>query len=59
MNASIVTVKYVGRGQKPENPIVRFDIDERLLDRVTDRNHNVPHHIHRIPLLANQGSNSG
>jgi hypothetical protein len=58
VNAPIVKVKYVGRGQKSENPMVRFDVDERLLNRVTDKNYNVPQHVHRIPLLADLGSNS-
>jgi hypothetical protein len=58
VNAPIVKVKYVGRSQKSENPMVRFDVDKRLFNRVTDRNHNVPQHVHRIPLLADLGSNS-
>jgi hypothetical protein len=46
-------VKYVAAGQESEDPVVRFDVDEYLLDRVTDRNQNVPQNVHRISSLAN------
>jgi hypothetical protein len=44
----VVKVKYVAAGQKSENPVVRLHIDQYLLDRVTDRNNNVPQGVHRI-----------
>jgi hypothetical protein len=53
VKASIVKVKYIAAGQEPENPMVSFDVDEHLLDRVTDKNQNVPQNIHRIPPQVN------
>jgi hypothetical protein len=29
--------------------VVTFHVDEHLLDRVTDRNNNVPQNVHCIP----------
>src|SRR5260370_40221471 len=49
VKASVVKVKYVPDNQKSENPVVSFHVDQYLLDRVTDRNNNVPQNVHRIP----------
>jgi hypothetical protein len=49
VQASVVKVKYVPACQKSENPVVSFHVDEHLLDRVTDRNNNVPQNVHGIP----------
>jgi hypothetical protein len=49
VKASVVKIKYIAAGQKSENPVVGFHVDEYLLDRVTDKNNNVPQHVHRIP----------
>jgi hypothetical protein len=53
VKASVVKVKYVAAGQKSENPVVSFDVDQHLLGRVTDSNQNVPQDVHRISPLAN------
>ena len=44
-------VKYVPDCEKSEYPVVSFHVNEYLLDRVTDRNNNVPQNVHRIPPL--------
>jgi len=49
VKASVVKVKYVPDCEKSENPVVSFHVNEYLLDRVTDRNNNVPQNVHRIP----------
>jgi hypothetical protein len=49
VNGPVVKVKYIPPGQKPENPVVSFHVDEYLLNRVSDGNYNVPHEFHRIP----------
>jgi hypothetical protein len=51
VKASIVKVEYVPACEKSENPVVGFYIDQYLLDRVTDRNSNIPQNVHRIPPL--------
>jgi hypothetical protein len=51
VKASIVKVEYVPACEKSENPVVGFHIDQYLLDRVTDRNSNIPQNVHRIPPL--------
>jgi hypothetical protein len=50
MDGPVVKVKYISARQKSENPVVRFHVDEDLLDRVTHGNNNVPQDVHRIPL---------
>jgi hypothetical protein len=49
VQASVVKVEYVPAGQKSENPVMRFHIEQHLLDRMTDSNYNVPQDVHRIP----------
>jgi hypothetical protein len=49
VNGPVVKVKYIPAGQKPENPVVSFHVDQYLLNRVSDGNNNVPHEFHRIP----------
>jgi hypothetical protein len=49
VNGPVVKVKYIPAGQKPENPVVGFHVDQYLLNRVSDGNNNVPHEFHRIP----------
>jgi hypothetical protein len=49
VKASVVKVKYVPDREKSENPVVSFHVDQYLLDRVTDKNNNVPQNVHRIP----------
>jgi len=49
VKASVVKVKYVPDCEKSENPVVSFHVNEYLLDRVSDRNNNVPQNVHRIP----------
>ena len=51
VKASVVKVEYVPACEKSENPVVGFHIDQYLLDRVTDRNSNIPQNVHRIPPL--------
>jgi len=51
VNASVVKIEYIGRGQKSENPVVGFHIGQHQLKRVTHINHNVPQNVHRITLL--------
>jgi hypothetical protein len=48
VKAAVVKIEYVAAGQKSENPVVSFHVNEHLLDRVTDRNNNVPKNVHRI-----------
>ena len=48
VEASVVKVKYVAGGQKSKNPVVSFHVDHKLLDRMTDKNNNVPQYVHRI-----------
>jgi hypothetical protein len=49
VQAPVVKIEYVPACQKSENPVVTFHVDEHLLDRVTDRNNNVPQNVHCIP----------
>ena len=49
VKASVVKVEYVPACEKSENPVVGFHVDQYLLDRVTDRNSNLPQNVHRIP----------
>jgi len=49
VKGSVVKVKYVPDCEKSENPVVSFHVNEHLLDRVTDKNNNVPQNVHRIP----------
>jgi hypothetical protein len=49
VNGPVVKVKYIPAGQKPENPVVGFHVDQYLLNRVSDGNKNVPYEFHRIP----------
>jgi hypothetical protein len=51
VKASVVKVEYVPACENSENPVVGFHIDQHLLDRVTDRNSNLPQNVHRIPPL--------
>src|SRR3981081_2458390 len=46
---SVVQVKYVPAGQKAENPVMGFHVEEYLLNRMTDSNNNVPQDVHRTP----------
>jgi len=48
VKGSVVKVKYVPDCEKSENPVVSFHVNEYLLDRVTDKNNNVPQDVHRI-----------
>ena len=48
VKTSVVKVKYISGCQKSENPVVSFHVDQYLLDRVTDKNNNVPQDVHRI-----------
>ena len=49
VETSIVKIEYISSCQKSENPVVSFHVDQYLLDRVTDRNNNIPQGVHRIP----------
>jgi hypothetical protein len=49
VNAPVVKVEDISQDQKSEDPVVTFDVDQHLLDRVTDRNNSVPQNVHRIP----------
>src|ERR1700676_5085771 len=49
VQASVVKVEYVPASQKYENPVMRFHIEQHLLDGMTDSNYNVPQDVHRIP----------
>ena len=49
VQASVVKVEYVPASQKSENPVMRFHIEQHLLDGMTDSNYNVPQDVHRIP----------
>ncbi len=51
VKASVVKVKYISTCEKSENPVVSFHVDQYLLNPVTDKNNNVPQHVHRIPPL--------
>jgi hypothetical protein len=39
--------------------VMTFDVDEYLLDRATDRNHNVPQNVHRTPRSEKMTSDPG
>jgi hypothetical protein len=45
----VVKVEDVASGEKSENPVMAFHVHEYQLDRVTDRNNDVPQNVHRIP----------
>ena len=49
VKASVLKVENITQGQKSENPVMTFDTDDRLLDRVTDRSDNALQDDHRIP----------
>jgi hypothetical protein len=49
VNAPVMKVEDISHGQKSEDPVVTFDVDQHLLDRVTDSNNSVPQNVHRIP----------
>jgi len=51
VNGSVVEVENIPAGQNSEDPVMRFHVDEHLLNRVTDKNSNVPQDVHRIPPL--------
>jgi hypothetical protein len=53
VKTSVVKVKYISGCQKSENPVVSFHVDQYLLNRVTDKNNNVPQDVHRIRSLEN------
>src|ERR1700722_17407454 len=48
-------IEDVAQGQKNEKPVVGLDVDEYQLNRVTDRNNNVPQNVHRIPRTLRNG----
>jgi hypothetical protein len=54
VKASVVQIKYVPAGQKSENPVMAFHVEEYLLNRMTDRNNNVPQNVHRTPRLKRE-----
>jgi hypothetical protein len=45
VNGPVVKVENIPPGEKSENPVMGFHVDEYLLNRVTDGNNNVPHDI--------------
>jgi hypothetical protein len=51
VNGPVVKVENIPAGQNSEDPVMRFHVDEHLLNRVTDRNSNLPQDVHRIPPL--------
>jgi hypothetical protein len=51
MKATVVKIENIPAGKKSEDPVVRLDIDQHRLDRVTDENKNTQHSVHRIPRL--------
>ena len=48
VKASVVKIKNIAASQESENPVVSFHVNEYLLDRVTDKDNNVPQNVHRI-----------
>jgi hypothetical protein len=56
VNGPVVKVENIPSGQKSENPVMGFHVDEYLFNRVTDGNNNVPHDVpqfrkKRFPIL--------
>jgi hypothetical protein len=49
VQASVLKIKKIADRQKPEKPVVAFDVDDHLFDRVTDGNDDVPHGVHHVP----------
>jgi hypothetical protein len=47
MNGAVVKVKHISRREKSEDPVVRFYVDEHLLDPVAHGNNTVPQDVHR------------
>src|SRR5580704_17625108 len=45
VHGPVVKVENIPPGQKSENPVMGFHVDEYLLNRVTDGNNNVPHDV--------------
>jgi hypothetical protein len=49
VKSPLVKAKNVTEGQKSENPVVAFHVNQYLLDRVTDGDSNAQQNIHRLP----------
>lgn len=50
MQISVMQVENIAQRRKPENPVVAFDIDQRLIDRVTEGGDNAPQDSIASPL---------
>ena len=45
----VVKVENIPACQKAENPVVSFHVDQDLLNRMTDKDNDVPQKFHRTP----------